>query len=596
MRRNSGWMFAAAGLAWAAGAIAAPDPVADLMTKMTLEEKIGQMVQVDLKALADRDDLARYAIGSVLSGGGSDPEDISPAGWAAVVDDLQAHALKSRLKIPILYGIDAVHGHNNVDGAVIFPHNIGFGASRNPDLARKAAAVTAAEIAGTGMHWTFAPCVAVPRDERWGRTYEGYGETPELAVMMGSEAIRGFQGDDLSDPTAVIACAKHFLGDGGTSNGIDQGNTVCDEATLRRIHLPGYAAALKADVRTIMVSYNSWNGAKMHGCRHLLTDVLKGEMGFEGFLVSDWAAIDQLPGDYKSDIEASINAGLDMIMIQNGPGKANNYVEFITLLKQLVEEGKVTPARIDDAVRRILAVKFEYDLFRRTRTDPALLAKVGSPEHREVARACVRETLVLLKNMEGTLPLRKDARRIHVAGRAADDLGMQCGGWTIDWQGRTGTVTRGGTTLLAAVRASVSPATQVTYSADGTGAAGADVALVVIGEMPYAEMKGDRADLSVSAADLAVLQAVKAAGIPAAVVLYSGRPLILGSVLDSADALVAAWLPGTEGRGMTDVLFGDFRPVGKLPHSWPRTMQQIPINIGEGTIDPLFPYGFGLSY
>ena len=574
---------------------AAPTP-AGLLARMTLEEKIGQMVQVDLKALAAPEDLARLGIGSVLSGGGSDPADNLPATWAATADALQAAALKSRLGIPILYGIDAVHGHNNVDGAVVFPHNIGFGASRNPDLVRKAAAVTAAEIAGTGMHWTFAPCVAVPRDERWGRTYEGFGETPDLAVLLGPAAVRGFQGDTLSAPASVAACVKHYVGDGGTTGGIDQGDTACDEASLRRIHLPGYAAAVKAGARTIMVSYNSWNGEKMHGHKRLIAGVLKGELGFGGFVVSDWAAIDQLPGDYKSDIERSVNAGLDMIMIPNGAGKANNYVEFIALLKQLVEEGKVSRERIDDAALRILRVKCDMGLFNRTKTNPALLGRVGCAEHRAVARECVRATLVLLKNSKATLPLKKDAKRIHVAGRAADDLGMQCGGWTIDWQGRTGAVTRGGTTLLAAVRAAVSPETRVTFSADGSGAAGADVALVTLGEMPYAEMKGDRKELSLAPEDLAVVRAVRAVGVPVAVVLYSGRPLILGPVADEADALIAAWLPGSEGAGVADVLFGDFKPSGKLPHTWPRTMAQVPVNDGDAGADPLFPYGFGLTY
>ena len=593
------WLSAAVAAIGAAAACvsvtAAPSP-ADLLARMTLDEKIGQMVQVDLKALAAPEDLARLSIGSVLSGGGSDPADNLPATWAATVDALQAAAMRSRLGIPILYGIDAVHGHNNVDGAVVFPHNIGLGASRDPELVRKAAAVTAAEIAGTGMHWTFAPCVAVPRDERWGRTYEGFGETPDLAVLLGPAAVRGFQGLSPAARESVAACVKHFVGDGGTKGGIDQGDTVIDEAELRRIHLPGYAAAVKAGALTIMVSYNSWNGAKMHGEKRLLTDVLKGELGFGGFLVSDWAAIDQLPGDYRSDIEASINAGLDMIMIPNGPGKPNNYVEFISLLKYLVEEGKVPPARIDDAVLRILRVKAALGLWDRTKTDPALLSKVGSPAHRQVARECVRASLVLLKNGTGVLPLKKDSKHVHVAGRAADDLGMQCGGWTIEWQGATGAVTRGGTTLLAAIRAAVSPDTKITYSIDGSGASGADAAVVVLGEMPYAEMKGDRKDLAVAAEDVAVLRAVKAAGVPAAVVLYSGRPLILGPVADEADALVAAWLPGTEGAGVADVLFGDFKPAGKLPHTWPRAMAQVPVNDGDAGADPLFPFGFGLSY
>lgn len=567
----------------------------ELLAKMTLEEKIGQMVQADILALAKKEDIATHAMGSLLSGGGSDPKDITPKGWADTYDEYQACALQTRLKIPLIYGIDAVHGHNNVNGAVIFPHNVGLGATRNADLVERAARAIAAEVAGTGIDWTFAPCVAVPRDERWGRTYEGFGETPELAAQMGAAFVRGLQGERLSDPASILACAKHYLGDGGTTGGKDQGNTECDEATLRRIHLPGYVAAIKAGAGSIMISYNSWNGAKMHGHKRLLTDVLKGELGFRGFLVSDWAGIDQLPGDYKSDIETSINAGLDMVMIPNGPGKANNYAEFATLLKQLVTEGKVPQARIDDAVRRILRIKIEMGLSERPMTDRGLLAKVGSAEHRAVARECVRQSLVLLKNANRALPLARGLKRLHVVGRAADDLGMQCGGWTIEWQGKKGRVVEGGTTVLAALKQALG-AEKVTFAADGAGAAGADAVVAVIGEEPYAEMKGDRPDLALAAEDLAALRAAKAAGKPLAVVLFSGRPMILGEALEMADAFVAAWLPGTEGAGVTDVLLGDAKPVGKLPHTWPKSMAQIPINQGDAAYEPLFPYGFGLTY
>jgi beta-glucosidase len=563
---------------------------------MTLDEMVGQMTQADLNAIPDKSAIATYFLGSVLSGGNSDPPDITPKGWAQAHDECQEWALKARLKLPIIYGIDAVHGHNNVDGAVIFPHNIGLGATRNPGLVEKAARVTALEMVGTGIRWAFAPCIAVARDERWGRTYESFGETPELAEMMGAAAVRGLQGERLSDPTSVLACAKHFLGDGGTTGGKDQGNTECDEATLRTVHLPGYAAAIRAGVGSIMVSYSSFHGVKMHANAHLLTDVLKGELGFKGFLVSDWAAIDQISPDFKTDIETSINAGLDMVMIPNKPGQKNNYVEFNTLLKELVAEGKVPRDRIDDSVRRILRIKYAMDLSGHPFSNPSLMAQIGCAEHRQVARQCVRESLVLLKNERHALPLAKTLKRLHVAGKAADDIGVQCGGWTIEWQGKKGAVTHGGTTILEAVR-HAGPNARVTFDADGSGAAGADAVLVVVGEPPYAEMMGDRKDLGLLAEDLAIVRKARETGAPVVTVLISGRPVILGSALSDSDALVAAWLPGTEGQGVADVLFGEQAPTGKLPHTWPRSMEQVPTNAGDPSAsEAQFPYGFGLTY
>jgi len=568
-----------------------------LMSKMTLEEKIGQMTQVDLDAIKQNpDDIAKYSLGSLLCGGNTEVPDISAKGWAQSYQQYQNIALKSRLKIPILFGIDAVHGHNNVDGATIFPHNIGLGASRNPKLVEKVARITALEVRGTGMQWAFAPCVAVARNEHWGRTYESFGENPELSKSLGAAAVLGLQTKNLKDKTSVLASVKHFMGDGGTTNGKDQGNTECDMNTLREIHLAPYIDAIKAGAKNIMVSYSSWNGLKMHGNKYLLTDVLKKELGFKGFLVSDWAAIDQLGKDYKTDIEISINAGLDMIMIPNGPDKENNYVQFINFLKELVNEGKVPIERIDDAVRRILTVKFEMGLFENYKVDKKLTAKVGSKEHREVAREAVRQSLVLLKNDKNVLPLSKSLKRIHVAGKAADDIGIQCGGWTISWQGNTGNVISGGTTILQAIKNTVSKKTEITTSTDGKGAEGADVCLVVVGENPYAEMFGDREDLSLSKDDIQTIENAKASGVPVVVILLSGRPMIITDQISKVDGFIAAWLPGTEGQGVADVLFGDFKPVGKLPHSWPKSMNQIPINVGDKNYDPLFPYGFGLSY
>ena len=575
--------------------------VKDLLSQMTLEEKIGQMIQVDQEHLQDPVDIEKYCLGSLLSGGSSDPKaGNSLQAWTDMYDGYQRHALKTRLGIPILYGVDAVHGHNNVLGAVIFPHNIGLGCTRDPALVERIGRITALEMRATGIQWTFAPCVTVPRDERWGRTYEGFSEDPKLVKILGEASVRGLQ-DDLSSPLSVLACAKHYVGDGGTtavSRGrrgirLDQGDTQIDEKTLRQIHLPPYVAAVKAGVGTIMPSYSSWNGLKCSASHRLLTEILKQELGFEGFLISDYRAIDQVDRNYKTAIGISINAGMDMGMI---PSK---YKEFSTYLKELVEEGVVPMSRIDDAVTRILRVKCAMGLLDKNRSpfaDRSLQEKFGSEEHRQVARQAVRQSLVLLKNEGKVLPVSKQLSRIHVAGKNADNLGNQCGGWTIDWQGRSGQVTTGGTTVLTAIKNTVSENTEVSFSIDGTGAAGADIGIVVIGETPYAEGRGDSADLAIDEADIEAVKNVKGAGIPVIVILISGRPMIINDILDKADAFIAAWLPGTEGQGVADVLFGDFRPTGKLSFTWPRSINQIPINIGDSDYDPLFAFGFGLTY
>lgn len=576
------------------------DQVQFLLEQMTLAEKIGQMTQADQEFLQDPSDIETYFLGSLLSGGNSDPEEgNSLQAWTDMVDRYQRHALNTRLGIPLLYGVDAVHGHNNVLGAVIFPHNIGLGATRSPDLVEAVARITATEVRATGIHWTFAPSVAVPQDDRWGRTYEGFSEDPELVATLGAAAVRGLQGARLDDPRSVVACAKHFAGDGGTlpgtgvDGGLDQGNVLLEGPRFRQLHVAPYAPAIERGVATIMPSYSSFRGDKMSAHHEMLTEVLKDEMGFQGFLISDYRAVDQIDRDYKRAIEKSINAGMDMVMVPD------RYQEFIRLLTELVEERRVSMSRIDDAVTRILRVKFAIGLMDRSRpplADRSLHALVGSEGHRRVAREAVRQSVVLLKNRAGALPLSKASARIHVAGRAADDLGMQCGGWTIDWQGGTGAVTTGGTTILDAVRGAVGAGTEVTHSADGSGAEGADVGVVVIGERPYAEMMGDRTDLALDPEDLAAVRKVKEAGIPVVVVLLSGRPVLLDGVLDASDALLAAWLPGTEGQGVADVLFGDYAPTGKLSFTWPRSMDQLPINRGDEGYDPLFPFGFGLSY
>lgn len=571
--------------------------VNELLGRMTLDEKIGQMTQVDSDALLNHEsDVQRCFLGSVLSGGSSDPTggDNSPESWLKFVTGFESYALQTRLKIPLLYGIDAVHGHNNIEGAVIFPHNIGMGAAHDPLLVEHEEQITADEIAGTGINWAFAPCIAVARNERWGRTYESFGDDPALVSKLGAAAVIGFQGTELSnDPTSILACAKHFVGDGGTTGGKDEGNTVCNEKTLRELFLPPYRAAIQAGAGSIMVSYSSWNGQKLSGCKYLLTRVLKNELGFKGFLISDWAAIDQLGPDYQSDVEKSINAGMDMVMIPNGPDKPNNYLEFIGDLKELVAEGKVPQSRIDDAVRRILRIKCQMGLFDRPSVDPALTAAIGSPEHRAVARQAVRESLVLLKNENHVLPLSKNIRRLAVVGAAANDLGRQCGGWTISWQGGDGNVTPGGTTILAAIRRAVSSETQITFSVDGRNLDHPDAVIVVVGESPYAEMKGDRTNLDLSVADAALIARAKSSGAPVVTVLLSGRPLILNSALDDSDAFVAAWLPGTEGEGVADDLFGDAAFTGKLPRPWPRDNERWSLN--DPPANPLFPSGFGLD-
>jgi beta-glucosidase len=578
-----------------------------LLGTMTLEEKIGQMVQAEQDKLTDDKDIETYFLGSVLSGGDSDPKTNSLQDWTDMYDRCQSRALKTRLKIPLLFGVDAVHGHNNVIGAVLFPHHIGLGATRDAKLVQEIGRVTAEEVRATGIQWAFAPCVAVARDERWGRTYESYSEEPGLVAELGEAEVAGLQGTDLKDPLRVLACAKHYVGDGGTAFGsgtvgdwrhpgrtfpIDQGDTRLSEAELRRLHLPGYVKAVAAGVGTIMPSYSQWNGQRLSGHKYLLTDVLKRELGFEGFLISDYNGIDALPGDYRNKIKLAATAGMDMFMV---PQK---YKELYADLKDLAEKGEVPMSRIDDAVLRILRVKFALGLFdggRSPLADRKLHERFGAPEHRALARRAVRESLVLLKNERRALPLAKTAKRIVVAGGHADDLGNQCGGWTITWQGKSGQPVKG-TTILAALRAAAGKGTEIAYSKDGSGAAGADAGVVVVGETPYAEMLGDREDLAVAKEDLDAIASVKKAGIPVVVVLVSGRPLVLGDALDMADALVAAWLPGTEGAGVADVLFGDYKPTGKLSFSWPRSMTQIPINVGDAKYNPQFPFGFGLTY
>jgi beta-glucosidase len=589
--------------------------VDDLISRMTLEEKVGQMTLVEKNSIRPADITARF-IGGLLSGGGGSPSHNTPEDWAAMVNGFQQYALQTRLGIPILYGVDAIHGHAAVKGAVVFPHSVGLGATRDPDLVERIGRATAQEMAATGITWNYAPVVAVPQDIRWGRTYESFSENTDLVSKLAVAYVKGLQHvggqPNRSHTLTVLATPKHYVGDGGTTWGspaaadgqrfmLDRGVTEVDEATLRAVHLPPYAAVLDAGAKSIMVSYSSWGGLKMHANRYLLTDVLKGEVGFDGFLVSDWRAIDQIPGDYDHDIVTSINAGLDMIMVPT------NYDAFINGLTRAVENGDVKVERVDDAVRRILTAKFELGLFERPFSEEMQLASIGSAEHRELAREAVRKSLVLLKNHANALPLAKDTPTIFVAGQAANDIGILSGGWSIEWQGKIGDTTPG-TTILEAVQNTVLDGTTVLYSQsaeyeatidDAGSPVMADVGIAVVGELPYAEGAGDSPDLALSDQDVALIQRLRDRSKTLVVILISGRPLITTDEIALSDAFVAAWLPGTESQGVTDVLFGDYDFSGKLAFTWPRSVNQLPLDLhnlpATGCDAPLFPFGFGLS-
>jgi len=581
-----------------------------LLSRMTLAQKVGQMTQPE-RQFIEPHDVRAWHIGSVLSGGGSWPGGNRPGDWVAMNDafwEASTHADDDHLGIPLLYGVDAIHGNNNVLGATIFPHNIGLGAANDRDLIRRVAEVTAREILACGVEWTFAPTLAVARDIRWGRTYESYAQTPEHVAAYARPFVEGLQ-DRATEDGGVVACAKHWVGDGGTDRGIDQGETTVPEDALRRTHIAPYIPAIEAGVLTVMASYNSWNGVRCHGNRKLLTDILKGDLGFEGFVVSDWNGIDQLDVDYARAIEISVNAGVDMFMVPE------EWRHFIESTIDLVERGRIPESRIDDAVRRILRVKEAYGLFERPRPAerPGSAARsFGSARHREVAREAVRKSLVLLKN-QGALPLKADAKLL-VAGHAADSRGHLCGGFTVNWQGSHGNeVVEGGTSIWEAV---ADRAPDAVLDADGTAEGDFDVAVVVVGEDPYAEGLGDirphgRVELGSSLPnpgsqvnltpyantiehrinrpeDLATIERIRARGIPVVTVFVSGRPLVTEAEIGASDAFVAAWLPGSEGAGVTDVLFGDVNFQGTLTFEWPQS--------ADPDASPAFELGYGLRY
>jgi beta-glucosidase len=602
--------------------------VHDLLGRMTLEEKVGQMTQAERAAATDDPELVgELGLGSVLSGGGSVPTPNTPEAWADMVDRFQKQALRTRLGIPIIYGVDAVHGHGNVNGATIFPHNIGLGATRDPALVRRVGAITAEEVRATGIPWNFAPCLCVTRDARWGRSYESFGEDPLLVSVLGTAAVAGLQGHrqrDLDRNDRVLATIKHFAGDGDTEYGssegdytIDQGVTITNRRDFNRINLTPYWPAIRvASAGSAMPSFSSvdWtedgvgNPIKMHQNQELITGMLKGQMRLDGFVISDWKGIHQLPGDYPTQVRLGVNAGIDMFM------EPDTSRAFVSTLVGEVKAGRVPQARIDDAVTRILTKKFELGLFEHPYADRTHLDEIGSAEHRAVARQAVARSQVLLKNSGNALPLTRDAS-IYVAGRNADDIGNQSGGWTLTWQGFSEHPTvpqQPGTSILDGIR-QVAPGAQVTYSADGSAPTdGADVAVVAVGETPYAEGFGDvggpewgfdPADegvlrepksLELQEQDRATVQRVCGQVQTCVVLIVSGRPQIVTDLLGDVDALVASWLPGTEGAGVADVLFGRQGFTGKLPVSWPKEAAQEPINIGDRNYDPLYRYGFGL--
>lgn len=559
--------------------------IAKIMGTMTLQDKIGQMVLIDKNAIT-LDDVRRKSVGGVLSGGGGNPEKNTPDEWYGMVKDFQDAALDSKLKIPILYGVDAVHGNGNLRGAVIFPHNIGLGATRDVSLLTEIGRATAREVKATGANWNFAPVLSMPEDYRWGRVYECYSSDQKIVSELGIAYMNGLQAE------SILATPKHFLGEGqedwATSKEykLDQGNLSMSVAELREKNLLPFTEAIKNGALSIMISRDSLNGQKISGNKDLLTGLLKQELGFKGFLVSDWGAVDQISDDYYKDIITSINAGMDMVMLPA------DYDTFMNNMTAAVNNGDIPLSRIDDAVSRILLAKQSIGLLDNAMPGKDLIKKVGSLEHREIARRAVRQSLVLLKNDNDALPLR-DPKTILVVGRAADDIGMQAGGWTINWQGDHGETTPG-TSILTAITKEFTSST-IIYDPMATKrfSKKADISIVVVGERPYAEGVGDRERLSLSPEDTKRIAAARKNSQKVVLLILAGRPLIIENALESADAAVMAWLPGTEGEGISDVLSGKYAFSGTLPLAWPKTMEQIDSN---NTKDSLFAFGFGLQY
>lgn len=583
-----------------------------LIAKMTLEQKVGQTIQPEIRSISLAD-IKKYHIGSILNGGGAFPNNnkLSKAeDWVALADSFYKASMQpdtNGVAIPIMWGTDAVHGHNNVIGATLYPHNIALGATHNPELMKKIGAATASEIAVTGIGWSFAPTVAVVRDDRWGRTYESYSEDPELVKSYAGKMVEGLQGDantaDFLSSRHVIATAKHFLGDGGTKGGIDRGNTDVSEEELVKIHAQGYVTAIEAGVQTVMASFNSWQGDRMHGHQYLLTDILKNHMGFDGLVVGDWNGHEFVSGCTKNNCAQAFNAGVDIFMVPD------DWKLLYENTVAQVKSGAITQARLDDAVRRILRVKMRAGLFQiGAPSTHALSGKnemLGAADHRAIARQAVRESLVLLKNKNQLLPI-KAGSKILLAGDGADNIGKQSGGWSISWQG-TGNVNSdfpGATSIYKGIADAVKAnGSKVTLSVDGSYQQKPDVAVVVFGENPYAEMQGDINKLDyTSDKELKLLQKFKAAGIPVVSLFITGRPLWVNPELNASDAFAVIWQPGTEGAGVADVIIPDaknkvrFDFTGKLSFSWPAAPDQTPLNVGQDNYAPLFAYGYGMTY
>ncbi|MGL6160060.1 glycoside hydrolase family 3 protein [Microbulbifer sp.] len=593
------------------------EKIAGLLQRMSLEEKVGQLIQAEIKYITP-EEVKEYHIGSVLNGGGTYPDNdkfATAEDWQKLADAYYEASMDTSdggVAIPIIWGSDAVHGHNNLVGATLFPHNIGLGATRDPELIHRIGRATAREVAATGVDWTFAPTVAVVRDDRWGRTYESYSEAPDVVSEYARRMVEGIQGrkdsGEFLDGHHLVSATKHFVGDGGTTRGIDRGDTRVSERELAEIHAAGYISALQAGVQTVMASFNSWNGERLHGHRYLLTEVLKNRLGFDGFVVGDWNGHRFVEGCTVENCAAAINAGLDMFMVPSD-WKAL----YVNTLKQ-AKSGEIPPARIDDAVSRILRVKLRAGLFERDRPLAGRADILGNPEHRALAREAVRKSLVLLKNNDQLLPL--DPRRnILVAGDGADNIAKQSGGWTITWQG-TGTTAEdfpGATSIYQGIRTAVEAAggeaalsESGDFSAD-TFANGEkpDVAVVVYGEEPYAEWHGDLASIEYQLGnkeDLELLKKLKRQGIPVVSIFLSGRPLWVNKEMNASDAFVAAWLPGSEGAGVADVILTDAEGegqhdfTGQLTFSWPKLVHQTSLNRGDESYEPLFAYGYGLDY
>ncbi len=562
-----------------------------LLALMTLEEKIGQMTQVrHFDDLSDDNDIATKFIGSVIHTQGPLPGN-GAAEWQARFTRLQELALSTRLGIPLLFGVDAVHGQNTYEGATIFPHNIGLGATRNAKLVERAAEITAIESQATGFNWVFSPCIAIPYNEKWGRVYEAFSENTELTEMLTKASVKGLQGT-LSDKHTVMATAKHFIGDGATDHGMEGGDSSLSPEEVQERLLPPYKVAVDEGVGSVMASFNSMSGHPMHAHKPLITDMLKGAMGFDGIMVSDWKGYSRFG---ENDV---INAGVDVIMAVEG-----DLEMYLEGLKNGVESGHVSQERIDDAVRRILRQKYRLGVFENPFPDATLIDKIGIQEHRDVARQAVRESLVLLKNDKNTLPIDKNSRKIVVVGEHANNAGLQSGGWTINWQGSTENYA-GATTILQGIEKMATG--KVVYDADATGNHDdADIAIIVVGETPYAESFGDIGgeidayELTLTEAHQNYVNTYADKGIKVVVLLVSGRPLVTTKQIEQSDAFVAAWLLGSEGDGVAEVLFGDYSFKGKLPHSWPKSVEDYKGKYGpnfwDDTSTPLFSYGFGLQ-